>query len=370
MRPAGRRLCWLLLLLLAAGCIRSTPITNRKQFLLIPESQELALGKAAYDETLKDEKLSANPQYVAMVNRVGQRIAAATGENYDWEFRVIASDTQNAFCLPGGKVAVYEGILPICQNEAGLAVVMSHEIAHAVARHGGERMTQGYVVDGVRKAVAWVADDYDETNRQIIMRAYGLASEVGYILPYSRKHESEADAMGLVYMARAGYDPSEAPRFWERFAAATAGGEKPPEFLSTHPSDERRARDLTQQLDSALAVYGASAVKYGLGENILPPGSGTMLAGQNYPRQGVPARSASGPAGSPPIRPGALAPRAGAPPLGPMPDEGMAPSGTWQGAGLHAPAGGVPAAGLAPQGPSPVQPATWNPVAPHYPDKP
>ncbi len=250
------------------GCVRQTPITGRKQVLLMPKSQEISLGIAAYQDVLKNETLSTNPHYIEMVNRVGKRIALATGEQYDWEFKVIASDVQNAFCLPGGKVAVYEGILPICENEAGLAVVMSHEIAHAVARHGGERLSQGMMVNGAKKAVAWVTQDLEETNRQITLAAFGVVTEVGFILPYSRAHESEADAMGLVYMAKAGYDPSEAPRFWKRFAAASAGAEKPPEFLSTHPSDDRRANDLEAQLPQAMELYREAAAQYGLGQAI------------------------------------------------------------------------------------------------------
>lgn len=270
----ARHAAWLraaLLLLVASlawGCVRETPVTGRKQVLLMPESQEVSLGVAAYQDVLKNEQLSTNPHYIELVNRVGKRIATATGEQYDWEFKVIASDVQNAFCLPGGKVAVYEGILPICENEAGLAVVMSHEIAHAVARHGGERLSQGMMVNGAKKAVAWVTQDLEETNRQITLAAFGVVTEVGFVLPYSRAHESEADSMGLVYMAKAGYDPAEAPRFWQRFAAATAGAEKQPEFLSTHPADDRRAKELQEQLPSALELYREATAQYGLGQRI------------------------------------------------------------------------------------------------------
>jgi len=267
------------------GCVRDTPVTGRKQVLLMPESQEISLGVAAYQDVLKNEPLSTNADYIDLVNRVGKRIATATGQQYDWEFKVIASDVQNAFCLPGGKVAVYEGILPICENEAGLAVVMSHEIAHAVARHGGERLSQGMMVNGAKKAVAWVTQDLEETNRQITLAAFGVASEVGFILPYSRAHESEADAMGMVYMAKAGYDPSEAPRFWQRFAAATAGGEKQPEFLSTHPADERRAKDLQEQLPKALALYQEAPAQFGLGQRI-PLRTSHVLASGTAPGGG------------------------------------------------------------------------------------
>ena len=251
-----------------AGC-RKIPVTGRNQVLFTPEAQEMALGADAYQEILASEQPSSNEHYVNLVNRVGRRIAKATDvEGFAWEFKVIDSETQNAFCLPGGKVAVYEGILPVCHSEAGLAVVMSHEVAHAVARHGGERMSQGVLVDGSKRVLGYLTQNNAEGNRDLVMRAYGAASNYGFVLPYSRKHESEADAMGLVYMAKAGYDPREAPKFWERFGQATAAGGKPPEFLSTHPSDERRARDLLEQMPEAIALYQEAPIKLGRGEPI------------------------------------------------------------------------------------------------------
>ena len=254
------------------GC-RSTPITNRKQLLLLPEKQEIALGLSAYEEAVKQDPPSTNQRVIEMVNRVGLRIAeAADKPDYKWEFRVLASPNQNAFCLPGGKVAVYEGIVPVCANEAGLAVVMSHEIAHALARHGGERMSQNYAVEGVKQAVQYVANKKELKNKEVILQAYGVASKYGVILPYSRKHESEADHMGVMLMSKAGYDPAEAPRFWTRFAGANQGT-KPPEFLSTHPSDERRARDLEQLLPQANELYAQAPDKHGLGETTAVAGT-------------------------------------------------------------------------------------------------
>ena len=250
-----------------SGC-RSTPMTGRKQLLLIPESQEIQMGVTAYSDMLKEEKITRNQRYEEMVNRVGQRIAAVAGRSdYKWEFKVIESPTQNAFCLPGGKVAVYEGILPICQSEAGLAVVMSHEIAHALARHGGERMTHSTMTEGVKKAVGYAVKGADAKNAELVLTAYGAASKYGVILPYSRKHESEADHIGAKLMAKAGYDPSEAPLFWERFAGAKEGA-APAEFLSTHPSDARRAADLRELLPEAMQIYNQAPTKYGLGEKI------------------------------------------------------------------------------------------------------
>ena len=253
--------------LLISGC-QTTPVTQRKQLLLVSESKENELGLTAYQDILEKEPLTKNERYAQMVKRVGQRIAAvADRPDFDWEFNVIESDTQNAFCLPGGKVAVYTGMMPVCESEAGLAVVMSHEIAHAIARHGGERMTHQTVQNGVKNAVGYVMRNQDETKQQIVMTAYGAASEYGAILPYSRKHELEADEIGLMLMAKAGYDPSEAPVFWERFASVKQGA-SPIEFMSTHPSDERRAMALRERLPEALQVYKQSPQQHGLGEGI------------------------------------------------------------------------------------------------------
>ena len=284
----------------ACGGCRTVPMTNRKQLLLTPETQEVSMGLSAFDDVKKNEPASDYQPYVAMVTRVGQRIAAvAERPDYQWEFRVLASDTQNAFCLPGGKVAVYEGIIPVCANEAGMAVVMSHEISHALARHGGERMSQNYAVDGVKQAVTFVTQKEDPKKKELMMQAYGYASQYGVILPYSRKHESEADHMGLQLMAKAGYDPAEAPKFWKRFGALQQGSQ-PVEYASTHPSDDHRAQDLEGWLPEAAKVYAAAPVKYGVGEPLPPappprpkktPPAAT--AGQP-PAQGPPAGQARG----------------------------------------------------------------------------
>jgi len=252
----------------ATGC-RQTPITNRRQLLnpLVPESREISMGVSAYNELLKEEPASGNQQYIEMVRRVGRRIAAVAGRpDYEWEFRVVRSPQQNAFCLPGGKVAIYEGIMPICQNEAGLAVVMAHEIAHATARHGGERMAHSAVADGVKQAIGYVMQDQADRSREIVQTVYGVGSKYAAILPFSRKHESEADHIGLIYMAKAGYDPREAPLFWERFGQASQGN--PPEFLSTHPSHGRRSSDLQELLPEALGHYESATPKYGKGASI------------------------------------------------------------------------------------------------------
>jgi len=272
--------CGLSVVVLLAGC-RSAPLTGRKQFMLMTEDKEVALGATAFQETVAKEPLSKNQAQVEMVQRVGQRIAAVSGRtDYQWEFKLIASPQQNAFCLPGGKVAVHEGILPICESESGLAVVMSHEIAHAIARHGGERISQSYAVEAAKQAMAYATQSQDAQRKEMIMKAYGAASQYGVILPYSRKHESEADHIGLMLMAKAGYDPAEAPRFWQRFGAATSG-QAPMEFFSTHPSDATRTSNLLALLPEAQKLYADSPQKYGRGEMIVvaaPKGGDTPAA--------------------------------------------------------------------------------------------
>ncbi len=250
------------------GC-RSAPVTGRKQLLMMPESQELTLGLQSYGEVTSKSKESSNSRFIELVSRVGHRIAAVSDRSdFQWEFRVLESDEQNAFCLPGGKVAVYEGILPVCENEAGLAVVMSHEVAHALARHGGERMSQNAAVQGMKTAVGYAMQKQDEVRRDAALKAYGIATEYGVLLPYSRKHELEADHIGVMLMAKAGYDPVEAPKFWRRFGGTAAAGEKPPEFMSTHPSDDRRAETLSKLLPQAQSLYAQTETPFGTGEVI------------------------------------------------------------------------------------------------------
>jgi predicted Zn-dependent protease len=256
-----------------AGCLggcTSAPMTGRRQLMLMPESQEMALGLQAYNEVLSTEKASQSVPLSQLVSRVGNRIASVSDRtDFEWEFHLIASENQNAFCLPGGKVAVYEGILTVCENEAGLAVVMAHEVAHALARHGGERMSQSMFNNGTKTMVDRIARVKTPDKADLLMQAYGVASEYGVLLPYSRKQESEADHIGVMLMAKAGYDPNEAPRFWKRFSAV--GGDKPPEFLSTHPSDERRATDLLALLGEADGYYKSAAQKFGRGQSIVAP---------------------------------------------------------------------------------------------------
>jgi predicted Zn-dependent protease len=253
--------------LVMLGC-QQVPMTNRKQVLLSSEASENQMGLTAYQEVLKSEPLTKNEKAVEIVRRIGQRIAAvANRPDFEWEFNVIESETQNAFCLPGGKVAVYTGILPVCENEAGLAVVMSHEVAHAIARHGGERMTYQTAQNLGKSAVGYVMQKQEEEKQKIVLAAYGAAAEYGVILPYSRKHEMEADQIGIMLMAKAGYDPSEAPVFWERFAGAKTGA-APMEWMSTHPSDSTRSAALRELLPQAMEYYEKASEKVGLGESV------------------------------------------------------------------------------------------------------
>jgi predicted Zn-dependent protease len=244
----------------------TVPITGRSQLSLIPASEMNAMSFAQYGEFLKTNKLSANKTEIDMVKRVGLKIQKAVEtyfaqknlskelEGYAWEFNVVESEEVNAWCMPGGKVVVYTGILPITKDETGLAVVMGHEIAHAIAQHGGERMSQGLLqqLGGVALSVA-LADE-PETTQNIFMAAYGIGTTVGVMLPFSRTHESEADHLGLIFMAMAGYDPNVAVDFWTRMAANSGGG-APPEWLSTHPSNETRIADIKKLLPEALQYY-------------------------------------------------------------------------------------------------------------------
>lgn len=253
------------------GCLgcRTAPITGRKQFIWGDEANEVAMGKQAFSQVASEVADPSPSQYEGIVREVGYRIANASGKtDYEWEIKVVRSEEQNAFCLPGGKIVVYEGILPVCQNEAGLAVVMSHEVGHVLARHGGERMTQQAAVNGAQQVVGLITRNQDKVKQELWMKAYGVASNYGVILPYSRKHELEADHIGLMLMSQAGYDPAEAPKFWTRFSSAGKGA-KPAEFASTHPSDERRASELEKLLPSAITTYRQAANPIGIGRNIM-----------------------------------------------------------------------------------------------------
>lgn len=239
--------------LCVAGCT-TVPETGRKQFNLLSPEQEMEMGIASFTEIKKQGPISTDVKTAEMVRRVGERIAAvAPLPNAQWEFVLIDSPEANAFCLPGGKVGVYTGILEYTRDEAGLATVLGHEVAHAVARHGGERVSQqmGFQVVG-----ALIEESLKESEwREAVVTGYGLGSSVGVALPHSRLQESEADEMGLIYMARAGFNPQAAVAFWERFSQLDANSSSTPWFLRTHPVSADRAAELRALMPRAMEEY-------------------------------------------------------------------------------------------------------------------
>ncbi|MBM3860309.1 MAG: M48 family metallopeptidase [Verrucomicrobia bacterium] len=247
----------LLAAVVLTGC-STVPITGRSQLLLISSQQEVALGMTEFEKIKKQSRISHDPTWAPMLQRIGSRISAiAPLPNAQWEF-VLLDDpkTVNAFCLPGGKVSVYTGILGIAKDEGGLATIVGHEIAHAVARHGSERMSHGILVQAGGVVLDTAMQSRTEANRQAFMTAYGLASQVGFLLPYSRKQEYEADHLGVIYMARAGYDPRAAVELWQRFAAySKQHPNNTPSFLRTHPVDEARIAQIQKLMPAALKEY-------------------------------------------------------------------------------------------------------------------
>ncbi len=241
-------------------------VTGRQQLSLVSNAEIIPMADQQYDSVVQTAKLSNNQQQTAMVKNVGARIqraveqymaqnnASAELEGFKWEFNLIDDPKMvNAWCMPGGKVAFYTGIMPICQNEAGVAVVMGHEVAHAVANHARERMSQGLVANGLLGSLGAAFGQNPTLTKQLFFQAIGVGAQVG-MLKFSRQHESEADRIGLIFMAMAGYDPHEAPRFWERMSSQS-GGAAPPEWLSTHPSHGSRIKDLNEAIPEAMKYY-------------------------------------------------------------------------------------------------------------------
>lgn len=239
---------------------------------LLPESQLMGMAATNYSQFIsQNPPLPASDPRVQQVRRVGEKIAAAATRylkikgasdrvaGFKWTFNVVNDNTINAWCMPGGRIVFYSGILPVCEDDDGIAVVMGHEVAHAVARHGNERVSQGLVVQGGGMALdfATAMTDQPQQTRALFQQAYGLGTTVGAVLPFSRLHESEADEMGLIFTAMAGYDPAKAVPFWKRMSSQ--GGQRPPEFLSTHPDPDKRSAKLAEQVRYARAV----AKKYG-----------------------------------------------------------------------------------------------------------
>jgi predicted Zn-dependent protease len=250
------------------GC-SEVEITGRQQFNIIPASTMHSMSYKSYGEFLSEHKLSTNTEQSAMVKRAGTRIQKAVEQycqeydimnkiaGYKWEFNLVEDPNVNAWCMPGGKVVFYTGILPFTQNEDGIAVVMGHEIAHAFAKHGAERMSQGLLVQMGGIALSTALKEKPEQTRELFLKSYGVGTQVGVLLPYSRTHEYEADHLGLIFMAMAGYNPEEAVAFWQRMAAQKKGS-APPEFLSTHPADENRIQNLKDLLPEAMEYYQKS----------------------------------------------------------------------------------------------------------------
>jgi len=254
------------LLFFASACTK-VPLTNRKQVSLVPESELVGLSLTEYKDFLKKHPATSSSDPDAkLVKNVGLKIQAAVikylNENklgsrisgYKWEFNLVKDSTVNAWCMPGGKVVVYSGLLGVTQDETSLAIVMGHEIAHAVARHGNERMSQEMLAQMGGVALNVALQTKSAETQSLFSQAYGICSTVGVLLPYSRIHESEADKIGLIFAAIAGYDPREAPKFWQRMSKV-GSGEKPPEILSTHPSDQTRINDLKKFMPEAMKYY-------------------------------------------------------------------------------------------------------------------
>ena len=245
-----------MILFLLAACT-TVPETGRKQFNMVSPEQEMQLGLTSFEKMKQETPISKDPTVNALVQKVGKRIASvAQLPGAQWEFVVFQSEQANAFCLPGGKVGIYTGILPITRDELGLATVIGHEVAHAVAHHGGERMTQSMAAQlGGEVVGAFSASD--PKWQAVVPMAYGAVAQIGVLLPFSRKQESEADEIGLLQMARAGYDPQGAVAFWQRFAEynARSGSAGVPAFLRTHPVDATRIKQLKTWLPKAKAQY-------------------------------------------------------------------------------------------------------------------
>ena len=250
---------------LLLGACSTVPLIGRKQVSLLPESNMVEMSLTSYSQFLQENKLAADKTQTETVKRVGAKMSVAVEKylkdngfadrvaDFKWEFNLVDNKEPNAWCMPGGKVVFYTGIMPLAKNDAGVAVVMSHEIAHAVARHGNERMSQQMLLQFGNVALSEAVKTKAEKTQAIFQSAYGLGTQLGVMLPYSRQHEYEADKLGLIFMAIAGYNPNEAIGFWERMAANSAG--KSPEFLSTHPLEQNRIEAIKGFMPEAIKYY-------------------------------------------------------------------------------------------------------------------
>ena len=242
-----------LMMLTAVAACETVPVTGRSQLNLVDEETESKLGEQAFAEIKAKSKISQDPQANAMVQRVAQRVAQASGLKENWEFIVIDDKQVNAFALPGGKIAVYTGILPVAQDDNGLATVLAHEVGHVMAHHSAERISQAQLIETGTGIASILLGGATGTDPNTMAALLGAGASVGIELPFGRRQELEADRIGLTLMARAGYDPRSAIAFWQRMAQASKGG--PPEFLSTHPTDEHRIAQIQQLMPEALAQY-------------------------------------------------------------------------------------------------------------------
>jgi predicted Zn-dependent protease len=250
---------------------KEIPFSGRQQFVTVPVTQEVQMGAQAYSQILGQERIVRGTPDARAIEDIGRRLAAAAielekeliakgemseplAERFDWQFALIESEQANAFCLPGGYVAFYTGILPVAQNLDGVAIIMGHEIAHALARHGAERMSLQQMLQLGQIVVSVAVGDMGQSQQQAVLGAFGLGAQVGLQLPFSRTHESEADEIGLELAVRACFDPREAPLLWKRMAEL-GGGERPPELMSTHPDPERRAQAFEQWMPAAIEAY-------------------------------------------------------------------------------------------------------------------
>jgi Putative Zn-dependent protease, contains TPR repeats len=259
-----KNLCGLLVLVLLVNSCSTVAVTGRRQLNLVSDEEVMSLSNQSFADYMKTAEPSADAPNTTILVRVGRNIANAVekylrdngreeeSKEFAWEFYLVQDPTPNAFCMPGGKIVVNEGILPYTKDENGLAVVLGHEVAHAVAKHSSERLSQQLLVNYGGQALGSLMSSKSTAVQSIALRVYGVGSQVGLMLPYSRLNENEADHMGLIFTAMAGYDPREAISFWQRMAQAGGGT---PEFLSTHPSDATRTKKLEQLMPEALRFY-------------------------------------------------------------------------------------------------------------------
>ncbi len=262
MLPAA---CLLALVVGFSSC-NTVAVTGRKQLSLVSDEEVMSLSNQSFTEYMKTAKASTDKTNTALVVKVGKNIAAAVEQymnangmsdqvkNFAWEFHLVQDATPNAFCMPGGKIVVNEGILPYTKTEAGLAIVLGHEVAHAVAKHSSERLSQQMLASYGSTALGVILSKKSETTQQVAQTVYGLGANYGVMLPYSRLNENEADHMGLVFAAMAGYNPQEAVTFWQRMAQSS-GGATTPEFMSTHPSDANRIKRIQELIPEAMKYY-------------------------------------------------------------------------------------------------------------------